>query len=52
MVASLSIAMIDLDWADNQYWCVLFAIIREKNKMLMPKEKKKITNQQMSNYIK
>jgi len=52
MVASLSIAKIDLNWADNQYWSTLFKVIREKNKMLKPIERKKVTSQQMAGFIR
>lgn len=52
MVASLSIAQIDLNWADNQYWTTLFAIIREKNAILKPKEKHKLSADEMQMFIR
>ena len=52
MVASLSIAKIDLEWAENQYWFTLFKVIGEINSMLKPKEKKKVSAAQMSKFIK
>lgn len=52
MVASLSIAKIDLNWADDQYWSVLFNVIREVNQILTPKKKEKVTAEKMRSFIK
>ena len=54
MCATLSIAKIDMEWADNQYWSTLFAVIREKTSMLMPKQvkKEKMSATQMQNFIR
>lgn len=51
MVASLVLAKIDLAWADNQYWCTLFEVIREINKAITPKEKKKLTANDMAKFV-
>ena len=52
MVASLSIARIDLVWAEDQYWSTLFKVIGEVNKMLTPKEKKPVSAKQMKSFVR
>ena len=52
MVASLSVAKIDLIWADDQYWSTLFKVIREVNSILTPKEKKPVSAKQMKGFVR
>lgn len=52
MVAALCMAHIDLEWAENQYWCTLLKVIREMNKLTAPKEKKKVSASDMQKHIK
>lgn len=55
MVATLTIARIDLEWADNQYWSTLYQVVEEINKIMQPKEKEtkkvKVSASQMQNFI-
>lgn len=53
MVATLTIARIDLEWADNQYWSTLYQVVEEINKIMQPKETKKVkvSASQMQNFI-
>ena len=48
----LCVAKVDLNWADNQYWKVLFNVVGEISKVYAPKEKKPITTSEASNYIR
>lgn len=52
MVASLSIARIDLNWAEDQYWSTLLKVIREKTRMLTPKERKPVSAKQMEGFVR
>lgn len=52
MVALLSVLHIDLNWADDQYWCTLLAVIREANIIRTPKKKEKVTASEMQQLIK
>lgn len=52
MVAVLSTAKVDLEWADDQYWCTLLKVIREIAKINAPKEKKKVSAGEMSHFIR
>ena len=52
MTACLVTAKVDLQWADDQYWCVLFKVIREITDINTPKEKKKVTASEMSHFIR
>lgn len=52
MVALLSVLHIDLNWADDQYWCTLLAVIRETNIIRTPKKKEKVTASEMQQLIK
>ena len=52
MCALLGASKIDLNWADNQYWCTLLDVIREYSKLMTPKEKRKVTASEMQAFIK
>ena len=52
MVASLCALGIDLNWADNQYWCILLDVIGETVKLRTPKKKEKVSVSAMQKYIK
>ena len=52
MVALLSVAGVDLEWAENQYWCTLSDVIGEIVKVKTPKKKEKVTASQMGGFIK
>ena len=51
-MALCSVAKIDLNWADNQYFTTLFNVLGEISKTLTPKEKKKITASEASQFIR
>ena len=48
----LCVAKVDLNWADNQYWNVLFKVVGEVSKFYAPKEKKPITTSEASKFIR
>lgn len=52
MVALLSVAGVDLEWAEDQYWSTLSNIIGEITKIKTPKKKEKVTASQMGGFIK
>lgn len=52
MVALLSVAGVDLEWAENQYWATLSSVIGEIAIIKTPKKKQKVTASQMSGFIK
>lgn len=52
MVAALCMAKIDLNWAEDQYWCTLLKVIREITKLNAPRQKEKVSASQMQKYIK
>lgn len=52
MVALLCALGIDLQWADDQYWSTLLAVIGECKKMHTPKKKEKVSAKSMQKYIK
>lgn len=52
MVALLSMAEVDLEWADGQYWTTLFNVFKEITILRTPKKKQKVTASQMQNFIK
>lgn len=51
MCAMLVAYKVDLDWAQNQYWTTLFAVISESQKMRQKPQKKKATATDMSRFI-
>ena len=51
MVALLGVSKVDLNWAEDQYWYVLFKVIREYAKIMTPKEKRKLSAHEMQNFI-
>jgi len=52
MVSSLVVARIDLNWADEQYWVTLTNVIRDMNKSMQPKEKRKLKVSEAQKFIK
>ena len=52
MVTLLCVSKVDLTWADEQYWYVLFNVIREYSNMMTPKERRKVTASEMQKFIK
>lgn len=52
MVSLLCVAKVDLKWADNQYWSVLYKVVGELARFYAPKQKKKITSSEASKYIR
>lgn len=51
MSANLCVLGIDLNWADEQYWCTLLKVVREITDIRTPKKKEKITASGMQNFI-
>ena len=47
-----SVAKVDLNWADNQYFSTLFNVLGEITKTLTPKEKKKVTAMEAQKFIR
>ena len=52
MCATLTLSKVDLTWADDQYWSTLLKVVGEIAKVYKPKEKKKVTNTEMQNFIR
>lgn len=52
MVCSLSALGIDLEWAEDQYWCTLLNVMGEMVKLRTPKKKEKISASQMKGFIR
>ncbi len=52
MVASLSVAKIDLMWAEDQYWSTLLKVIGAVTKFYTPKEKRKLNSGEAQKYIR
>lgn len=52
MVAILINAGIDLNWADNQWWCTLFSIINDISKSREQPKKEKVSPAEMQRFIK
>lgn len=52
MSANLCVLGIDLNWADEQYWCTLLNIVREVADIRTPKKKEKVSASGMQNFIK
>lgn len=52
MTSMLCVAKVDLNWADNQYWITLFKVVGEISKLYTPKEKKPITPNEASKFIR
>ena len=48
----LTIAKIDLNWAEDQYWCTLLKCVREINRLHTPSKKEKLTKEEAKNYIR
>lgn len=51
MVAYLSVARIDLNWADEQYLSTLLKVMGEMNKLYTPKQKQKVSASEMQKFI-
>lgn len=43
---------IDLIWAEDQYWSTLLKCIGEYNRLHTPKEKRKLTSNEVKSYIR
>lgn len=52
MTSYLVLSEIDLQWAEEQYWYELANLIKYVSIAKTPKEKKKITNEQMKNFVR
>lgn len=51
LCAMLSAYHIDLNWAQDQYWSTLFAVISEQQKLRQKPQKQKATASDMSRFV-
>lgn len=52
MIALMTTAGIDLEWADGQYWTTLFDIIKNITILRTPKKKEKVSASKMAQFIR
>lgn len=52
MVATLCVAKVDLNWAEDQYWSTLFNVIGDLSKIYTKKEKRKLKASEANRFVK